>query len=251
MSEFSRRSPRRYKPTAFARRAHSKAARAQLSRGIVTRLTRGGLPDPEFLVPLVRIERVSLSWLLTGEGARYSVLTATDDVEAWHEIKERLADEPEAWHIDLAVSDAGWTVVLHQDCTSTTKGGELYSYRATEVIAGRVCGPVVARGIQQWARLKQMHGLRLSTKDWLRLVSGQLGNAQLWGAQGVKPAAQREPIEDLADWLPDYSLKAAGVAEGRAGYSTEEEQALLQIFRSLTADERGVVVRMLSGLSAA
>lgn len=103
----------RFNQLLLGRKPHPFGASVHLSRGIVTRLMRGSLPDPEFLVPLVRIERISLSWLLTGVGAPYSILTATNDVEAWHEIKERLADEPEAWRIVLAVSDAGWTVVLH------------------------------------------------------------------------------------------------------------------------------------------
>ncbi|QNL13374.1 putative transposon-related DNA-binding protein [Microcystis phage vB_MaeS-yong1] len=234
------------------RKPHPFGASVHLSRGIVTRLMRGSLPDPELLGPMVRIERLSLSWLLTGEGSPYSVNHYVGDVEAWQDLKAKLSDEPDAWQIYLAVSPAGWTVVLDQECSTTMKGGKEYWYRATEVTGGKVCGPVVARGIEHWSRLKKIQVLKLSSAHWIKLVTGHLGNAQLWGLAGVTAVADPQPLEDLATVLPSYSTPG----EGRGGRedgrecTTDEEGALLRAFRSLTADEQGLVLRMIAAFAS-
>lgn len=251
--KFESEAAERFRALLLDRKAHPFGSSVQLNKSMVTRLTRGSLPDPEYLVPLLRIERISLNWLLTGEGAPYSVNSYVGDVEAWQDLKEKLSDEPDAWNIYLAISPAGWTVVLDQECSSTSKAGETYWYRNTEVTGGKVCGPVVARGIEHWSRLKTIRVLKLSSAHWMKLVTGHLGNAQLWGLAGVPAIADPQPLKDLAEVLPSYTTGSdgRGVREGAGEYSTEEEHALLRAFRSLTAEERGVVVRMLAGLSTA
>lgn len=251
--KFESEAAERFRALLLDRKAHPFGSSVQLNKSMVTRMTRGSLPDPEYLVPLLRIERVSMNWLLTGEGAPYTVNSYVGDVEAWQDLKAKLSDEPDAWNIYLAVSSAGWTVVLDQECSSTSKAGDTYWYRSTEVTGGKVCGPVVARGIEHWARLKAVRVLKLSVTHWTKLVTGQLGNAQLWGLSGVPAVAEPQPLTDLSDVLPNYTEmgEGRGVREGAAEYSTGEEKAMLRAFRSLTADERGVVVRMLAGLSAA
>lgn len=246
-SKFESETAERFRTLLLDRKAHPFGSSVQLNKSMVTRLARGSLPDPEYLVPLLRIERVSLNWLLTGEGAPYSVNSYVGDVEAWQDLKAKLSDEPHAWNIYLAVSPAGWTVVLDQECSSTSKAGETYWYRATEVTAGKVCGPVVARGIEHWARLKPVHVLKLSSAHWMKLVTGHLGNAQLWGLSGVQAVAEPYTIDDVNEILPNYGTSTI---QEDAGEPTSEEGALLRAFRSLTTDERGVVLRMVCGLSA-
>lgn len=245
----------RFNSLLLGRKPHPFGASVHLSRGIVTRLMRGSLPDPELLGPMVRIERLSLSWLLTGEGSPYSVNHYVGDVEAWQDLKAKLSDEPDAWAIYLAVSPAGWTVVLDQECSTKMKGGKEYWYRATEVTGGKVCGSVVASGIEHWAKLKPVRVLRLSNKHWTQLVTGQLGNAQLWGLSGVPAVAEQQAVKDVRELLQDHwkhlgSVPLSTVADQPGpGQITFEESSLLQVWRSLSADERGVVLRMVAGLA--
>ena len=221
----------------------------RLSRGAVGRLLKGKFPDPGALVPMLRIERASLSWLLTGAGAPYLVLAPAHDGEAAQQLAAHLDDEP-SWAILLVHCDEGFSVVLHQPAVSVDADGREYGYTACEIVGGAACGPEVLRvvlGRQEPRRLQQ---LELRPSDWRRLAAGGIGNAEMFGWER-DPAALLDDARPLA--MPPSGeglLRFAMVADGpRPDYRSDEEQELLRIVRGCKPCERETILRMVRAMA--
>lgn len=232
MSEHERGVQQRLSIAMQGRRPYAWAADVHLSRGAIGRLQKGNLPDAVKLVPALRIDRLSLSWLVDGLGAPYSVNQSVSDEDVWRQVSQHLADQPDQWEIYLSASPDGYAVILAQDCTSTTDTGQQYKWRATEVWGGN-CGPITARRIANWSSIKPVRQIILKPEDWIRLITGRLGNAELWGARGVMPVGKIAPITSIEDITGLRVLKAA---ETDPAYAS-----LIRTAKSLNPEDRATV----------
>ena len=216
------------------RKPYAWAADVLLSRGAIGRLQKGNLPDAVKLLPAVRIERLSLTWLLDGRGPPYSVNHAISDDDTWKQVSMRITDEPDAWSIYIATSAEGWAVVLAQDCINTSDSGKEYTWRATEVWGG-ACGPLTAKRLLSWASVKPIEQITLSAADWRRLVTGHLGNAELWGARGVKSVAKIHPVGDIHT-ITDLRLQKVAEPTTDPSY-----QQVLRHLQKMSPEDRSTI----------
>jgi hypothetical protein len=172
---------------------------------------QGRLPAPHTFVPMCRIEGVSLTWVLTGQGSPYCLTAAVDDQHAWALVRQRLAEAPSAWRALIvragqraAGTQCDWTVILHRMRESECETTAPYLWREAVICAGRVCGTHVAAGLRNWSRTVAIEAMDISTSAFQRLVTGYLGPSEIWGAKNVPAVGQAVPVEPaaLSAWLP-------------------------------------------------
>jgi hypothetical protein len=217
-----------------------------LSQGTLSRLKGGALPDPVKLTATCRAENLSLTWLLDGLGAPYLVTPVTDTDEARRYVR-MLRDEEPDWHVLLVDSGPRSLVVLHQPAEVDTPQGPC-AYQAVSVLAGDY--QAVAAALAGGAGLRR---LEVDPEGWLRLASGYMGSTELFGWPGdpgglftQSIAAPIEPLLEAGRFSDAAVLSESPEPAYAAGSARGEE--ILQILEELDDEERGVVVRMLSGL---
>lgn len=202
----------------LGRLPHPFGAHVQLPRSTVSRLVQGRLPAPQTFAPMCRIEGVSLTWVLTGQGSPYCLTTAVDDQHAWTLMRQRLAEAPSEWSALIvragdrfAQGASDWTVILHRMRDSERAASTPYAWRETLTLAGAVCGPHVAAGLSTWARSIAIEAMDISAAAFQRLVTGYLGPSEIWGAKDVPAVGQAVPVEPagLSDWLPTAEPRRA------------------------------------------
>lgn len=254
-----------------------------LSAAMGHRLTKGTIPHAESLVPVVWIERVSISWLLDGAGTPFMVLPAASDEDAAHLLSMLLGDEPNQT-VTLVGSErgAGVVVVLTQPA-QVSRGDTTLDYTAVQVVSGPI-DTLAARAIGEHA-----HGhtkiLTLPPDQLAALATGKMGNVPLvgWARAPGGLLDQAEPI--TRDMLPELTQRFSRQSEpkpvtyemlspdanvrgfvttssGRTYFGVADKPdhspkpddattlAALAILRRLTPDTRRVVLAMLRGLGS-
>jgi hypothetical protein len=228
------------------------AASVRLTAGTAQRLVDGHFPDPERLLPAVRIERLSLNWLLDGTGTPFSVHAPATDKGAARLLETILTDEPGAKAL-LLHSLTGFTVVIHRPAEAAPLNGEPYSYVATDVIGGGALRAETAKLLVHLAR-----GIReydIDEPDRTRLASGYMSNTELFGWDGADPAeqggllARSKPLSSVREPIADFNYRLGEELAGPAAtYLVEQERDVIRIFRSLEKRDQATVLKMLRGL---
>lgn len=231
--------------------------RVLLNDGTIGRMLKNKLPDPAALVPAIRIENLSLNWLLDGMGKPHPVAAPIDDAEASRWIRTTL-DEDDSAEILLLYSDEGFTPVLHSAVQAECKAGK-YTYRATTIIGGAAHGAATIDAIRRYAHPmasnpdgSRVRSVEIPGMAWRLLAWGYLGNNKLFGdtGQGGLYADSRAEI-GAANQRP-YSVVARNlrdeVADGPTLWLDETQREAQAAFAGLNPTDRAAALRMLKGL---
>jgi hypothetical protein len=234
------------------------AEQVLLSAGAMGRLLKDGMPDPVKLVPAMRMENLSISWLLDGYGAPFVVAAPPTDHDAAQLLATILDDEPDS-AVLVAWCEQGFSVVVHTP-VSAESGGKSYAYRQTTILGGAAPGvrtraiveDFAARPQNTWRKVGpylSVSRIYMPPAEWAALASGYMGNRALFGddlASGL--ALEADPYRPEATW-PDRQRLVTGVAEPPpADTFGPEMDELIQTFRRLSSFDRHAALRMLKGL---
>lgn len=228
------------------------AERVQLNAGTIGRMLKNNkLPDPAALVPAMRIENLSLNWLLDGMGKPHPVAVPVDDAEATQWISSIL-DEDMSAEVLVVYCSQGFTPVLHARVQAESKAGA-YTYRSTTIIGGAPGKNTIA-AIQHYAEQyidkrgeTRIRSIEVRDTIWHQLASGELGNYALFGEDG-KGGLYAESRFEMGTTLPGSHLGGRKVAEDRALWLDDTQRQAQAAFAALTPAERKIVLKMLHGL---
>lgn len=212
-----------------------------LGRGTIGRLLKGSLPDAELLIPMVRREGLSLSWLLTGQGTPYVFHSPASDAQG-ADLVRALFDEMSMPRVlilrnrDSLEGQARVAVVLSETVHKHQAGSEPYTYEHAEVIGGAECGPLTA-SVALGTRSAQCKRIILNDPEWRRLVSGYMALPELWELVEICPT----------DTRPDYvtvASKSEPSASDRWNTLSDLEQRVVTSLRRLDGGMRETTASM-------
>lgn len=210
----------------------------RLNKGAIGRLLKGQFPDPETLVPMCRIENLSLTWLLDGLGAPYLVSYPVSDQEAANGVRECFDDGMAGV---LVVSELGVTPVMHVIVRKEPPKIRPYSYTCVQILGGIQPGPLTMAVFRDhWRRSSQ---LEIDAERWTRLATGHMSTTELFGWEAEPGGLFGARARDL-----DSTLRAPklGVRESAARYLVDS--ALTEKFHALSLEDKRVLLRMIEGL---
>jgi len=240
------------------------AEQVLLSTGAISRLLKDSVPDPAKLIPAIRVENLSLTWLLDGYGAPFIVAALPTDRAAAQLLDTMLADEPDS-AVLVAWSDHGYTVVVHTPVIAE-HAGKSYSYRQTNILGGAAPGPqtravvdaFAARQHNTWRKVGPYLAasqIYLPTPEWAALASGYMGNYALFGEDLIGGLAiDADPYQSQIQpagqghWSDPRPATANGVTEDSFGPEMDD---LVKTFSRLNSYDRHAALRMLKGLHSA
>lgn len=218
------------------RKPYPWAAANGLSRGTIGRMLKGALPDPETLIPALRSEGLSLTWLLTGQGTPYVVHTPISDAQGADLIRQYLEEmgSPSVTIIRSAEASSSVVIALTEHVSKAPAGAEPYEYDHSEIIAGPKLGALSA------AAAAEASAVRRATFDgpsWRRLASGYMSLVELAERIAATPALYTitpmgAPISRIAE--PEPTL----------GELSELEQKMIAALRALPIGVRETMVKM-------
>jgi hypothetical protein len=204
------------------------AAAHGLSRGAIGRMLKGQLPDPEKMVPLVRSEGLSLSWLLTGQGTPYLVHCPSSDAQG-ADLVRQLAEEmgkPGGVLLRNADNQDEVVAVLAEPAAKAALGAEAYIYRHGEVIGGQVLREHTAQAVMDTCQNPKSR--IIDGSKWRRLSSGYMALSELWTLIDTQPKRFPRPqplpeiaaapprietVSDLSDWEREILESLRGVPQ--------------------------------------
>lgn len=216
------------------RKPYPWAAANGLSRGAIGRLLKGELPDPEKLLPVIRSEGLSLSWLMTGQGTPYLLHVPATDAQAAELIAHLCLEmgEPSALIVLNAEDPRQIVVVLSEIVRKQPADGEPYEYRHAEVVGGPACSSLAATAAARAAGGIEQRNF--AGADWRRLASGYMSLHELWSM----PTATAYRVSELQ---PSMVAEAGPLAWGAL---SDQEQRLVHALRAAPAAVRETVVTM-------
>jgi len=211
-----------------------------LTRGAIHRLLRGQLPDPERLLPLVRTEGLSLSWLLTGQGTPYVVHVPATDAQG-ADLVRQLAEEmeaPSAWLIANREAPGSVVAILSEHVSKAPAEGDPYEYEHAELIGGPRCGALTAAAVAD--SCSDVRRAAIEADQWRRLASGYMSLTEV--SDYTKPGlyAVSASIQEAS---PPY-------IDGPADAASDLELRMLQALRRLPMAQRETMVRMVEAAAA-
>lgn len=242
------------------------AEQVLLSPGAIGRLLKGSMPDPAKLVPAIRVENLSLTWLLDGYGAPFVVAALPTDLAAAQLLDSMLADEPDS-AVLFAFSDHGYTVVVHTPVIAE-HAGKSYSYRQTTILGGAAPGAktravvdaFAARQHNTWRKVGPYLAasqIYMPTPEWAALASGYMGNYALFGeglvgglAIDADPYLAEQPrAPGQGHWSDPIPANAVAEPSATESFGPEMDD-LIKTFRRLNTYDRHAALRMLKGLNS-
>lgn len=202
-----------------------------LTRGTINRLLNSDqAPSESTLRAIMRSENASLNWLTEDKGSPYMVNRVLDDQEGT-DLLESFFEEP-GWAGTLIDSNdyPGYAIVLTQPGQYSLNNRSV-DYTIIEIIAG-VMGPLTRACFDQHI-VNQKH-LELPSDEYLRLISGLMGNAELLG--------WKDRAGLLNNAVIMKSVDMDRVAEQTTIYESDSlennERLLLKKYRNLDKDDQ-------------
>jgi hypothetical protein len=215
------------------RKRHPWGESLGLTPSTVGRMFSGQIPGHEILTRIQRVENVSQTWLVTGEGAPFLVAQCRTDAEARATLRDHL--EEAAWEITLIRCEPDYALVLTQPC-QIEADGNIIKYRCLQLIAG--AGPLTLRAALESGR--PLRSLQLPHADFTRLVTGWMSNLELLGAPDIPG------LLESATSVQQSGFVLPQVAEESALYGLpQDERELLDCYRSLPADKKNALLVLL------
>jgi len=241
------------------------AEQVVLSTGAMSRLLKDGMPDPVKLIPAVRVENLSLGWLLDGYGSPFVVSAMPTDGDSAQLLATMLDDEPDS-AVLLAWCEQGFTVVVHTPVIAE-HAGKSYAYRQTTIIGGGAPGlqtravvdAFAARQQNTWRKVGPYLAasqIKLPAPEWAALASGYMGNYALFGeglvgglAIDADPYQSQSQPAGQGHWSDPPLATASGIAEPSStdAFAPEMEE-MIKTFSRLSSYDRHAALRMLKGL---
>lgn len=146
-----------------------------LSSGTASRLSKGIAPGPEQLIPILKSENVSITWLLEGRGAPYIVSQCVTAEDMFETLETLVVDEPEDWQV-YALGDGDNGVVILTQPGKYVAGNQEIDYTILEIISGPFGEDIMGFFAEHKALVD-----RRSVEDIKRLRTGHVGNPELFG----------------------------------------------------------------------
>lgn len=198
-------------------------------------------PTYEMLVRLMRVEAVSLSWLLGATVAPYLVNRTLDDAETGERLEQLLRDEM-SWRVTVLMDGNRAALLLHQPAAIDVKARTI-DYTAIELIAGPVGERAMAQLRDDQGRVVEV--VRVPQQRMREIYSGLLGTFQFFGNEKHPGLLKRKGIySDKVNSLEAHNLRVAeGIPE-----SDDVPRALAPIARwwpLLTDAERDAITTLL------
>lgn len=209
-----------------------------LSRGTIGRMLKGMLPTPDRLLPALRGENLSLTWLITGQGTPYLVHSPVSDAEG-ADLVRRLKREMGAPRFTVVTAPGKRVaVVLSEEVSKTDPDGNRYSYQHLEVIGGSALGHLTLDQVEHRATDRRVG---MSVQDWERLASGQMSASELLA---YKPKLHLVPVTYAP---PGDSAPSMVASEAKSSYGniSAAERKLIDAWRNAPDATRRMVLKML------
>lgn len=172
----------------------------------------GRPPSHETLVRIMRVENVSLSWLLGAKVPPFLRIVGVDATESADLLRMHLEDEA-GWRVAMLTDGLDIAIVLHQPAAIEHDKNDI-PYRAVAVLAGPH-GAMTSKVLSDLRNGRIDASVALSRTDLQRVQSGHVGSWLLFGdtkSPGLIPATA-SPC-----WLHETTLPR--VAEAGAIYAT-------------------------------
>lgn len=228
--------------------------RVGLSSGTASRLWAGSAPDPLKLIPAIRIENLSLSWLLDGIGAPFIVQTVLSDSHAAAVIDERLREDAQA-QVLVVQQRRSFTPIIYSPVTEATVAGFGYRYHRVQIIGGDVCQhqcrDLLARYAAQFNQKGRVRISRFRGYDTFQqpLSLGNVGNYSIFGDEEKSSLVDAsEPLNWPLEAEPDFS--GSQVNDVRLYTMSPAQIELQDAFSQLVGEDQGTAIRILRGLAA-
>ena len=236
-------------------------ARVGLSDGTIGRMMKGSLPDPEKLIPAMRIENLSMNWLLDGMGAPHPMWAPISDAEAAKYIDQHLHEDIDA-EVLIVHSKEGFTPVMHSMAHVESKSFQ-YDYRAVTLLGGGVFGRETLQKLNQCASKSRRDGrcrvrsVYMPEIGWRLLSHGQIGNYHLFGDEtqgdqshdGIYQKSRPEvsPAE-LQNYVVQGKHSLGQVTEPNSTWLSSAQREVNQLYEMLPEADQLAALRMLRGL---
>lgn len=169
------------------RKLYPWAASLGISRGAAESMNKGNVPGSEILTAIMRKENVCLSWLVSGEGKRYSVDIHDSDVEFAEKLKmhDIVGNK---WNVAVVFDKSRLVVCLASATTYIYKDKQI-DYITHEVLTGPVGFETQNMLLDCFERTKQIQDEPKShwwfsgveTKYLNLLIQGQIGPIAAFG----------------------------------------------------------------------
>ncbi len=162
------------------RRPHTWGNLLGLSSGAVQRLIRHGfVPGWKGLWKLVRVENVSLTWLIDGIGPPYLVHSSVTDLHASRLVR-KLLEEFDDWRITLLPGRVLSAIVLDADRLLDTGENKPLAYRHVVIIGGAT-GPLALTAAIEARERYRVNLAELEDSALLLISAGEVGPFALFG----------------------------------------------------------------------
>lgn len=217
-----------------------------------SRLREGKFPDPQILIPAIRLERISLSWLVDGQGTPFMVLPIFNDADAANIITNLLEDEPNQTVTLVRTEFSSKQTVVFTQPAQLVRGRHTFDYTAVEVLGGNI-GNQALKAIVDHARGK-LRLLHIAPASFVALTTGQMGNVPLigWSRQPGGLLDTAIPIDGTVLVKNSYRVE-----DRTETYSTHRADAaadpdileLAAILDNLDPNTRNIVLTMVRALN--
>lgn len=201
-------------------------------------------PTHETLARIMRVENVSLSWLLGADAAPFLVNRTRDDHETAQRLDDLLADE-DSWRVVVLVDGDAAALVLHQPA-QIQRGNKVVEYIAMEVIAGPF-GERTFDVLKQRRYGRVQAVARIAPHDMRAIYAGQAGSYRILGDAKhdglIDPAAKGDI--DLSQAIDNITRHQLRVAESGTGGVPKPLMPLARWWPMLQDAERDAITTLL------
>jgi hypothetical protein len=204
----------------------------------------GSPPTHETLTRIMRIENVSVSWLLGADCPPFIVRRTVDDLDTANAVRAHL-DDSDDWNVSVLSSGDMCAIVLHQPA-EIGSDDQPTRYTAIEVIAGPF-GALTAVAIRQRRSPDQIETHRIDAATMREIYAGRLGTFALLGDGNtpgvIVPGQPRNECPDLMDLIASPTSR---VAEPHHPYNIADQ--LREAWPLMQEGEQETLGRMLAPL---
>lgn len=219
------------------------SAAVGLEREKARRLAHGKVPVADSLTGPARVENLSLTWLLSGEGRPFLTFSPLNAEDAADHIDVLLGEEDD-WRPLVVASPQGWSVVLHQPAETVGHDKKPIRYEAVAIIGGLHQDRILVDRALDARDNCQL--LLMKSQDAKRLFTGYMGTTELFGLLD-EPGLADHAVPFSWDGFQAGTSKAIDDSAPEDRISSSERETVRQL-RALDSSERKVVLRMIKGL---
>jgi hypothetical protein len=220
------------------RKIHVWGAALGLGKTVRTRLNQGILPGADKLIPVIKAENLSATWLIEGKGQPYLVNTCLCDTDAAALLDELYA---EAWTTTLLTDGDRIAIVLTQPGEYQIEKTS-YPYTIIEVLVGHL-GSEALQCAAQHATCDNTRFVETTPAVMAALSQRQIGTHQL----------TTEVINTATAYHQQTQPRPLQGAEEKTGYLTSgistDEMDILSALRHIDPQNREHITAVIKALT--